>query len=49
MLDSFCFRFRTEVALVLYPERIQSMIQYLQEKKTHAWRPNDLMKPLEKG
>lgn len=49
MLDSFCFRFRTEVALVLYPERIQNMIQYLHEKKTHAWRPNDLMKPLEKG
>ena len=48
-LDGFCFRFRAEVALILYPDRIQNMIQYLQEKKTHDWRPNDLMKPLEKG
>ena len=29
-LDGFCFRFRAEVALILYPDRIQNMIQYLQ-------------------
>lgn len=45
-IEEFCFRFRSEVALVLYPEKLERMRRFLMKKGITSWRPNILMMPL---
>lgn len=48
-MDSFCFLLRTNVALLIHPEKIEELAEILKAKGITTWKPSDLLWTKEQG